>query len=49
MDADDHLNKQDEEAEFKKRRKRRNFAILGGLVGWVVLIYLISIVRMGIE
>ncbi len=34
------------DAEFLRRRKHRNWAILGALIGLVVLFYLISVARL---
>jgi hypothetical protein len=39
----------EEEAEFKRRRRGRNIALALLLVGFVVLFYLITIARMGME
>ena len=36
----------EERTEFERRRRSRNWAILGVLVGLVVLFYLISTVRL---
>ncbi len=33
--------------EFKKRRERRNFVLLGLLVSFVVLFFVITIVKLG--
>ena len=35
-----------QEDDFKANRKKRNWAILGGLVAFVVIIYAISILKM---
>jgi hypothetical protein len=35
-----------EAAEFLRRRRQRNWAILGALIGLVVLFYLISVARL---
>jgi hypothetical protein len=37
----------EEEAEFKRRRKSRNFVVAGTLLFFVILFYAITIVRMG--
>ena len=37
----------DEEKEFLRRRKARNWVVLGTLVFFVVLFYAITIVRIG--
>lgn len=37
----------EEEAEFKRRRKARNRVMLAVLLGFVVLFYAITIVRLG--
>ena len=37
----------DEEREFKRRRKARNWVVLGTLIFFVVLFYAITIVRIG--
>ncbi|HVJ53818.1 MAG TPA: hypothetical protein VM689_15220 [Aliidongia sp.] len=34
--------------QFTKRRKARNLALAGVLVAFVVLVYIISIVRLGL-
>ena len=34
--------------EFKRRRKSRNLALAGLLVAFVALVYIISIVRIGL-
>ena len=39
----------EEEAEFKRRRRGRNIALALVLVGFVVLFYLITIARMGMN
>ena len=36
----------DEQATFEKRRRARNWAILGALAGLAVLFYFISIARL---
>lgn len=38
-----------EETEFKRRRRMRNFALGGMLVFFVVLFYAITIVRIGAQ
>ena len=35
--------------EFERRRRNRNLALLGVLVGLVVLFYVLSIVRLAVE
>ncbi len=40
-----HVTAEDQ-LEFIKQRKRRNLAILLALFGWVVLIYIVAIIRM---
>ncbi len=35
--------------EIHKQRKRRNWAILGVLIGFIVLVYTITIVKMGLK
>jgi hypothetical protein len=37
----------DQAEVLKSRRRARNYVLAGVLLGWVVLIYLISIVRLG--
>ncbi|MFL0670117.1 MAG: hypothetical protein ACJLS3_01405 [Erythrobacter sp.] len=37
----------DEQAEFERRRKARNYVVAGTLLFFVVLFYAITIVRMG--
>ena len=37
----------DEEAEFKRRQRSRNLVLAGTLIFFVVLFYLITIVRLG--
>ncbi len=37
----------EEEAEFKRRRKARNWVVAGTLIFFVVLFYAITIVRIG--
>lgn len=37
----------DEEKEFLRRRKARNWVVLGTLIFFVVLFYAITIVRIG--
>ena len=36
-----------EALELKKRRRGKNLAVLFALLGFVVLVYIVSIVRMG--
>lgn len=36
----------DEQALFEKRRRQRNWAILGALVALVILFYFISVARL---
>jgi hypothetical protein len=35
--------------EIHKQRKRRNWAILGVLIGFILLVYTITIVKMGLK
>lgn len=37
----------EEEAEFVRRRKGRNYVVAGTLLFFVILLYAITIVRMG--
>jgi hypothetical protein len=37
----------DEQTEFERRRKARNYVVAGTLLFFVVLFYAITIVRMG--
>jgi len=37
----------EEEAEFKRRQRSRNLVLAGTLIFFVVLFYLITIVRLG--
>ncbi|MFN4020516.1 MAG: hypothetical protein ACK4IC_08360 [Erythrobacter sp.] len=37
----------EEEAEFKRRRKGRNYVVAGALLFFVLLFYAITIVRIG--
>jgi hypothetical protein len=39
----------EEETEFKRRRRGRNIALALLLLGFVVLFYLITIARMGVN
>ncbi|WP_417452808.1 hypothetical protein [Kiloniella sp.] len=36
-------------AEIHKQRKRRNWAILGVLLGFIALVYAVTIVKMGMK
>lgn len=44
--ADETGDNPEFDAEFFKRRKQRNWAILAGLVAWIVVIYIVAILRM---
>lgn len=35
--------------EIHKQRKRRNWAILGVLIGFILLVYTITIIKMGLK
>lgn len=37
----------EEEAEFKRRRKARNYVVAGTLLFFVILFYAITVVRIG--
>jgi len=39
----------EEEAEFKRRQRSRNLVLAGSLIFFVVLFYLITIVRLGAQ
>lgn len=43
-------NKQyDQVNDMKRRQRRKNLALMAVLVGWVIVLYLVAILRMGGE
>ncbi|MBT5495019.1 MAG: hypothetical protein HOK54_04685 [Alphaproteobacteria bacterium] len=45
----DSNEKHDQSNDMKRRQRRKNLALMAVLVGWVVVLYLVAILRMSGE
>ncbi len=43
----DPNEKRDQPSDNQRRQRRKNLALMAVLVGWVVVLYLVAILRMG--
>jgi hypothetical protein len=41
--------KRDQRSDMKRRQRRKNLALMAVLVGWIVVLYLVAILRMSGE